>query len=1026
VVGLALVALVVTLATGLAGASTTDQTRGQVDIDTSDLPGNGTTADPYVVTNASELQAIEDDIDANYTLGADIDASGTATWNNGSGFDPVATTPFFGGTGFSGSFDGAGHTITGLTIDRASEYVGLFGGLAAEGRVENVTVADAAIDGERAVAGVVGSNGGLVRGVTVSGMINGSRSVGGVAGESDSARVHDSTAAVTVTGSKNIGGLVGSQAVGATIEESRATGTVTGWKNVGGLVGKQSLNADTESSIATATVDGSIAVGGLVGGALGGAVRNSSAGGDVNGSWAVGGLVGGNSAPITRSYATARVNGSEGVGGLVGQNRFDDAAVSRSYAAGRVTGANLTGGLVGESVGSGGTASGYWDTEATGQTTSAGGTPLVTAEMTGAAAPGNMTALAFPAAWQTRAGDYPGLDWQVNDVPVPEINASRWVLAGTPVTLDANGSDDDRAIARYEWDVDGDNQTEYTGERVTHAFTESGNRTVTLRATDSAGATGVATATVRVVANRSLAVSVAAPDSVAVGGTVSLSLSLDRSGTKLTDVAWDTNGDNATERTGTSVRTLFESGGTQTVSATATDIVGRQATRAVEIRVTGDEDDLIGGHHRFRVDRASTGNSTEVGPVSDISVDWTYGVGSRVFASPVVADGIVYTASYSTSRGDRIVAVSARDGKRLWQFRTTEPVGGNPTVANGTLYVASDAGVLYALDARTGAKEWSRGTGTVGASPVVVNDTLYVPGGSTLYALDPETGEIVFTTQAGGGSSPAVADGTVYVGGGGSITAIDAETGTREWTFTEPGGRVESAPAVVNGTVYAGSHDDSLYAVDAATGTENWAFQTGDIVRSSPAVADGTVYVGSDDGFVYAVDAATGAEEWAFETSAESIFGEPDNRVSSSPVVASNTVYIGNDGYYVYALNATDGTERWSYVTNFDVGATPAVADGQVYAGSVDGTLYALSGSVPVGDAPPPVVGETRPQDSDDDGLYEDVRGDGEFNILDVQSLFNNLDDPPLQSNGQFFFFQQRETPQEVTILDVQELFNEL
>jgi parallel beta-helix repeat protein len=65
-------------------------------------------------------------------------------------------------------------------------------------------------------------------------------------------------------------------------------------------------------------------------------------------------------------------------------------------------------------------------------------------------------------------------------------------------------------------------------------------------------------------------------------------------------------------------------------------------------------------------------------------------------------------------------------------------------------------------------------------------------------------------------------------------------------------------------------------------------------------------------------------------------------------------------------------------------------------------------------------------RDTTGNGLLNDVRGDGEFNILDVQSLFNNLDDPTVQSNGQFFSFQQRETPKEVTILDVQELFNRL
>ena len=76
-------------------------------------------------------------------------------------------------------------------------------------------------------------------------------------------------------------------------------------------------------------------------------------------------------------------------------------------------------------------------------------------------------------------------------------------------------------------------------------------------------------------------------------------------------------------------------------------------------------------------------------------------------------------------------------------------------------------------------------------------------------------------------------------------------------------------------------------------------------------------------------------------------------------------------------------------------------------------------------DGLPPVVGERPPQDPDGDGLYRDVNGDGNVNILDVQALFNGIDSDAVQENASRFNFSGR-SPDEVTILDVQALFNEL
>src|SRR5580704_4289123 len=118
----------------------------------------------------------------------------------------------------------------------------------------------------------------------------------------------------------------------------------------------------------------------------------------------------------------------------------------------------------------------------------------------------------------------------------------------------------------------------------------------------------------------------------------------------------------------------------------------------------------------------------------------------------------------------------------------------SPAVANGVVYVGSDHGTVYALNASTGATLWS-----------------YTTGGSSF-------------------GSPAVANGVVYVGSWGdfdsNVYALNASTGAKLWSYTT-GARVVSSPAVANGVVYIGSDDDNLYALNASTGAKLWSFATG-------------------------------------------------------------------------------------------------------------------------------------------------------------------------------------------------------
>ena len=178
-IALTTIVLVSTVAIGFSGSVAAQEST------LDEMDGSGTAEDPYVITNVDELQAMNDDLDAHYVLGNDIDASETENWNAGSGFKPVGKDEYADENpiAFTGHFDGQNYTISGLTIDRSSrQNAGLFG--YSEGTVENVDLTDASVSADADVGVVVGDNRGNVTNVAASGTADGQGGVGGVAGSS--------------------------------------------------------------------------------------------------------------------------------------------------------------------------------------------------------------------------------------------------------------------------------------------------------------------------------------------------------------------------------------------------------------------------------------------------------------------------------------------------------------------------------------------------------------------------------------------------------------------------------------------------------------------------------------------------------------------------------------------------------------------------------------------------------------------------------------------------------------------------
>lgn len=350
---------------------------------------NNIGAEGDATSGAATLQgmAASANLAGHYALGADIDASATSGWNSGAGFDLIGNSS----TSFTGSFDGLGHTISGVMINRpATDNVGLFG-TTVNPEIRNVGLTSINVAGKNLVGGLVGYKyGGSVSNSYATGHVVGGLYAGGLVG-ANMGSISTSYAAVTVSGNFGTGGLVGYNR--GSVNDSYATGQVTGsdWYT-GGLLGGNTGSGSVNNSYATGNVIGhNSAAGGLVGGSVDtSSISNSYATGNVSSEVNdVGGLVGSSYATISNSYATGQVSGNAvNVGGLVGIQY--SGSISQSYATGAVSGPNAggsIGGLVGGRTG-GTVSSSYWDTQTTGQNHSTGSADtfgLTSAEMLNAA-----------------------------------------------------------------------------------------------------------------------------------------------------------------------------------------------------------------------------------------------------------------------------------------------------------------------------------------------------------------------------------------------------------------------------------------------------------------------------------------------------------------------------------------------------------------------------------------------------------------------------------------------------------------
>ena len=229
----------------------------------------------YTVYNADGLMNVAELVnggktDINITLDKNIDLTGKDWTPIGTDYD----------NSYKGTFDGGGHTITGLTFTTNDEYAGLFGWLNRAGTVKNVVMEGVQITSNQiyggSIGGVVGSGWGTIENCSVSGSVSGTVYVGGVVGAQIDGSITGCSSSATVKGMVDVGGVAGQTNSSATLTACYATGNVIiemdPKKNIagGGLVGMNAGSSllacyATGNVTSTGSSTGYVHIGGFLG-----------------------------------------------------------------------------------------------------------------------------------------------------------------------------------------------------------------------------------------------------------------------------------------------------------------------------------------------------------------------------------------------------------------------------------------------------------------------------------------------------------------------------------------------------------------------------------------------------------------------------------------------------------------------------------------------------------------------------------------------------------------------------------------
>jgi outer membrane protein assembly factor BamB len=359
---------------------------------------------------------------------------------------------------------------------------------------------------------------------------------------------------------------------------------------------------------------------------------------------------------------------------------------------------------------------------------------------------------------------------------------------------------------------------------------------------------------------------------------------------------------------------------------------------------------------------------TEINEVFKAKKLWESSVGNGVSnyfsrIKPSVAYGKLYTAN----RDGDVIAFGLEKGEELWSTdlsdlkgergffdsRKSALLNGGPITGIKKLFIGSENGKVFALDAETGKLDWEgKVRGEVIAAPAIDAGILVVNTASgVIKAFNASNGQDEWQVEQEvpaltlrGVSAPAISSGGVMVGSAdGTISVYILENGQQGWSAEvgEADGStqleriidVDSSPLIYGDRIYSISVKGHLTAIDLRTGRMIWERQYSSYHDLS--ISGNTIYLTDIKGHVYAVERQNGLEKWSQLSLT--------NRGVTGPAVVGDYVVVGDFEGYLHFIDQTTGDIVSRYeVDSSGLNIAPTVYENIIYAQSRNGDLQAI------------------------------------------------------------------------------------